>query len=70
MYGDDRLVKSPALIQDIEVGMLSAAFFWNVNKLNALADADSFTEVTKRVNGSAATVPKRLAVLRAANTIF
>jgi putative chitinase len=70
MYGDDRLVKTPQLIQEIEAGMLAAAFFWNTNGLNALADADSFTEVTRRINGSAATVPERLPVLNLANTLF
>lgn len=70
MYGDDRLVKTPSLIQDIEAGMLSAAFFWNNNGLNELADSDSFTEVTRRINGSTATVPQRLEVLKFANALF
>jgi putative chitinase len=70
MYGDDRLVRNPGLIQTTEAGMLSAAFFWTSKGLNALADSDSFTEVTRRINGSAATVPERLEVLKVANTIF
>lgn len=70
MYGDDRLVKNPKLIQEIGVGMMSAAFFWTNNGLNALADKDSFTEVSRRIQGSTATVPQRLEVLRLANSIF
>lgn len=70
MYGDDRIVRNPKLIQQIEVGMLSAAFFWTNNGLNALSDLDEFTQVTRKVNGSAVTVPERLEVLRLANSIF
>lgn len=70
MYGDDRAVRDPKLIQSIEAGMLSAAFFWNNNGLNALSDLDEFTAVTRKVNGSTVTVPERLETLRLANSIF
>lgn len=70
MYGDDRLVKTPDLIQKYEAAMLSAAWYWNTRKLNPLADADEFTKVTTLIQGSAATVPQRLMVLNRANTIF
>lgn len=70
MYGDDRLVTNPKLIQEIEAGMMSAVFFWNSKGLNALADSDSFTECTRRINGSTKTVGERLPVLNLANSIF
>lgn len=70
MYGDDRAVRDPKMIQEIETGMLSAVHFWLSNGLNALADADSFTEVSRRIQGSTRTVPERLEVLRLANSIF
>ena len=31
--------------------MLSALWFWNKNGLNALADKDDVTSITKRING-------------------
>ena len=69
-YGDDRVVRNPETLQQIGTGMLSAAHFWMVNGLNPLADKDEFTLVTRRINGSAVTVPERLPVLKLANSIF
>ncbi|AXY86130.1 putative lysis protein [Escherichia phage vB_EcoM_IME392] len=68
IFGDDRLVEDPELVEtDFETIMLTAGWFWDKNKLNQLADQDAFTKVTQKINGSAATVPDRLPVLRRAN---
>ena len=41
----------------------SAAWFWQTHGLNELADHDEFTKITKIINGSTATVKKRLPYL-------
>jgi putative chitinase len=72
IYGDDRLVRQPELLIDTttyEAGALAAGQFWKDNRLNELADADSFTAVTKVVNGSAVTVPERLVYLGRCNKL-
>jgi|ERR1700737_247141 len=70
VYGDNRLVTSPELVQAYEAGLLSAGWFWSSRELNELADKDEFSKVTEIINGSTATVPARLKVLNIANTIF
>jgi putative chitinase len=70
LFTDDRLVTNPLLIQDVSVAMLSAGWFWDIKKINKLADSDSFTQSTKVINGSEASAPDRLKVLNIANTIF
>lgn len=42
----------------------SAGWFWKNHKLNQLADKDEFTKITRIINGSSKTVPKRLPCLR------
>lgn len=69
-YGDDRLVTNPELVEAFEAGMMSAGWFWDEHKLNALADANEFTKITHVINGSETTVPERLVVLHKANLIF
>jgi putative chitinase len=70
VYGDQRIVMQPDLVAAPTDGCLSAGWFWSINSFNASADADQFTHVTTVINGSAATVPDRLAVLNVANSIF
>lgn len=50
------LVNHPELAATPEVGFKTAAWFWNTRHLNNLADkntADSFSSITKAVNGCA-----------------
>lgn len=44
-------VSSPELLQEPSNAALSAAWFWNVHGLNALADAGDFETITRRING-------------------
>jgi len=69
-YGDDRIVQNPDLVAQPQDAMMSAGWFWSTNNLNALADADQFTNATRVINGSTDTVPQRLPVLNKANKIF
>lgn len=45
------LVEQPELLEQPGNACLSAAWFWNANGLNELADAGDFNTITKRING-------------------
>ncbi len=51
IFGDDRLLDHPELLEQPEAAAQSAGVFWSDNKLNALADKDDVAAVTKKVNG-------------------
>lgn len=51
LFGDDRLLKNPELLEQPEWAAKSAAWFWSSRKLNDLADGAQFTDLTKRING-------------------
>ena len=42
---------TPELLELPEWAAESAAEYWWSNQLNALADADRFTDITRRING-------------------
>ncbi len=70
LYGDQRLVTKPELVEDIATGIKTAGWFWLANGLNALTDADEFTQVTRRISGGIDTVKTRLGVLAAVQKVF
>jgi putative chitinase len=45
------IVANPDLLLEPEGAAMSAAWFWSVNKCGALADANDFTGLTKKING-------------------
>lgn len=45
------LLEQPDLLLQPEQAVLSAAWFWQSNGLNALADAGDFEAITRRING-------------------
>jgi putative chitinase len=51
LFGDDRLLRTPELLEQAEWAAKSAAWFWNSRNLNVLADAGDFIGITKRING-------------------
>ncbi len=51
LFGDDRLLRTPELLEQAEWACKSAAWFWNSRNLNALADSGDFVGVTRRING-------------------
>lgn len=51
LFGDNRLLSTPELLEQAEWACKSAAWFWNSRNLNALADAGDFVGVTRRING-------------------
>ena len=48
---DIDLVGSPTLLVEPKYAALSAGWFWNKKGLNALADAQDYETMTKRING-------------------
>ena len=51
LFGDDRLLRTPELLEQAEWACKSAAWFWNSRNLNALADSGDMKEITRRING-------------------
>lgn len=51
LFGDDRLLVTPGLLEQPGWAAKSAAWYWTTHNLNALADADRFTDLTKKING-------------------
>ncbi|MCU1780943.1 glycoside hydrolase family 19 protein [Pseudomonas sp. 14P_5.3_Bac1] len=51
LFGDERLLRTPELLELPQWAAESAAWFWSVNGLNALADQDQFNTITRRING-------------------
>lgn len=66
LFGDDRLLRTPELLEQAEWACKSAAWFWNSRNLNALADSGSFEMITRRINGGLNGQDERAAVYYAA----
>ncbi len=61
LYGDERLLIAPELLEQPEGAALSAAWYWSSRNLNALADAGQFGLITRRINGGMNGIADRLA---------
>lgn len=51
LFGDDRLLQVPELLEDPRLGCRAAAWFWYTHGLNGLADVGNFRRITKIING-------------------
>lgn len=51
LFGDERLLDHPELLEQPEHGCRAAGWFWKTRKLNHLADNGKFVAITKRING-------------------
>lgn len=51
LFGDERLLSLPELLEQPQWAAESAAWFWERNGLNQLADRDQFNSITRRING-------------------
>lgn len=51
LFGDERLLRTPELLELPQWAAASAAWYWSVNGLNALADQEKFNTITRRING-------------------
>jgi putative chitinase len=66
LFGDDRLMRTPELLEQAEWAAKSAAWFWGSRDLNALADAGDFVGITRRINGGTNGMTERQAFYEAA----
>lgn len=61
LFGDGRhLLDHPELLEQPDLAARSAGWFWQSRDLNMLADADAFTQITRRINGSTNGMEDRL----------
>lgn len=51
LFGDERLLTQSELLEQPQWAAESAAWFWERNGLNELADRDQFNSITRRING-------------------
>ncbi len=51
IFGDERLLKTPELLEKPEWAVLSALHFWKDRNLNAYADSNDIKGLTYRING-------------------
>ena len=62
LFGDERLLQQPELLEHPEWAAESAAWFWESRGLNTLADARDFNRITRRINGGLNGLADRLAL--------
>jgi putative chitinase len=60
----------PALLERPDLAAMSAAWYWQSRRLNALADAGDFLTITKRINGGTNGLADRLALHEAAKAVL
>lgn len=70
LFGDDRLVQTPALLEDVEPACRSAAWFWWSRNLNSLADVSAFRAITRSINGGYNGYADRLAYYERAQALL
>ncbi|HYD58981.1 MAG TPA: glycoside hydrolase family 19 protein [Noviherbaspirillum sp.] len=70
LFGDDRLLHFPELLEDPRNACRSAAWFWHSHGLNALADAGNFRRITKLINGGYTHYEQRVALHEKAREVL
>lgn len=70
LFGDDRLLKMPELLEQPEWAAKSAVWYWSTRNLNLLADGAQFTEITKAINGGTNGLEDRKARYRLALSVL
>lgn len=70
LFGDDRLLHFPELLEDPSNACRSAAWFWHSRGLNDLADAGNFKRITKLINGGYTHYDQRLALYEKAKEVL
>lgn len=61
LFGDDRLLRTPEILEEPYCAAKSAVWFWSSRSLNNLADGGQFTDMTKKINGGLNGLDDRLA---------
>ncbi|KTC60012.1 lysozyme [Pseudomonas fluorescens ABAC62] len=70
LFGDDRLLREPMLLEQPQWAVESAAWFWQSNGLNELADKDQFSAITRRINGGLNGLEDRLRLWTRAKAVL
>jgi putative chitinase len=70
LFGDDRLLFLPELLEQPQWAAESAAWFWEQNGLNELADRDQFNSITRRINGGLNGLQDRLQLWARARAVL
>ncbi|NVZ85864.1 glycoside hydrolase family 19 protein [Pseudomonas yamanorum] len=70
LFGDARLLQQPELLEQPQWAAESAAWFWQSNGLNELADEDQFTTITRRINGGLNGLENRMQLWGRAKAVF
>jgi putative chitinase len=70
LFGDERLLASPELLEQPQWAAESAAWFWGQNGLNELADRDQFNSITRRINGGLNGLQDRLQLWARARAVL
>ncbi|TFY86115.1 glycoside hydrolase family 19 protein [Pseudomonas kairouanensis] len=70
LFGDERLLQQPQLLEQTQWACESAAWFWQSNGLNDLADKDQFTTITRRINGGLNGLEDRLQLWARAKAVL
>ena len=70
LFGDERLLLQPQLLEQAQWACESAAWFWQSNGLNELADKEQFTTITRRINGGLNGLEERLRLWSRARAVL
>lgn len=70
LFGDDRLLEMPTLLEDTVAACRSAAWFWHSRSLNPLADTGAFRAITRVINGGFNGYADRLAYYERAKAVL
>lgn len=70
LFGDDRLIQQPALLEVALPACRSAGWFWRSRGLNELAAAGEFMRITRRINGGLNGQTERLAIYETARRVL
>jgi len=70
LFGDERLLQQPELLELPQCAAESAAWFWERNGLNELADIDEFNSITRRINGGLNGLQERLLLWKQAKMVL
>lgn len=70
LFGDERLLDSPELLETPAEASRSAAWFWKSRGLNGLADIGDFLEITHKINGGTNGLRDRMAYYDVAQQVL
>ncbi|UUQ66320.1 glycoside hydrolase family 19 protein [Pseudomonas fuscovaginae UPB0736] len=70
LFGDERLLQQPELLEQPQWAAESAAWFWEQQGLNGLADTDQFNSITRRINGGLNGLDDRLQLWARARAVL